>query len=200
MSWLGAAADPCSEQPVRQLRVDTASPSSTSSTRSCPRSLRRSPDGLIGRTVAAGRLEGSTLSIVAQHRYQLGTADAGREPSCRRASGSITELQDRARGPNVIAEAATRCPGLAVAPIRKPSRGLLGGRLPPDEGRRLPGGTGLNEAGDGPELVVVLVGLPATDRCRPAPGNWALSSLQLVLAAKTRHGAVSLPRAPAASG
>ena len=114
MSWLGAAADPCSEQPVRQLRVDTASPSSTSSTRSCPRSLRRSPDGLIGRTVAAGRLEG-VVDEVAQHRYQLGTADTGRN-IVQTGIGIDHELKTELVGPVVLPSSNPATLGLAMAP------------------------------------------------------------------------------------
>lgn len=138
MSWLWLAADPLFEQPVRQLRVDAASPILHLQHQILPQIAQGNPDGLIGRTVAAGRLEG-VVDEVAQHRYQLGTADTGRNV-VQTGIGIDHELKTEFVGPVVFAEQQPRHLGFGDGPHQEAEQGLLGGRLPPDEGERLPGG------------------------------------------------------------
>ena len=107
-------------------------------------------------------------------------------------AGIRVHLQHQSQlvGPVVLAKQQARHLGLGDGPHQKAQQGLLGGRLPADEGERLPGGAQLDETGYGAELVVVFVGLhPQQIAVGLHLGELGTELGQLVLAPKARDGA-----------
>ena len=107
-------------------------------------------------------------------------------------AGIRVHLQHQSQlvGPVVLAKQQARHLGLGDGPHQKAQQGLLGGRLPADEGERLPGGAQLDETGYCAELVVVFVGLhPQQIAVGLHLGELGTELGQLVLAPKARHGA-----------
>ena len=191
MTGLDLAADAALEQPVRQGRIYAARPVFHLQNEILAEIAQRDPDRLIRRTVATGGLEG-IVDEIAQHCHQLGTADT---------KGNVVQMslrvdlqhQPQLMSPVILAKQQPCHLGLGDGPHQEAEQGLLGSGLPPDEGERLLGGTELDQAGNGAELVVVFVGLyPQQVAVGLHLGELSAELGQLILAPKARHGADQL--------